>query len=516
MRIKTAQAARFPFLWINTTEEERVIRAHRRELKPEIKIFSWDIAQGFQALCRNDASTPNGYTWTKLAAADSDDDRRAQVTRLRAENIEPQEQIIDSPAAALDTIATMNAEAVFYLKDFHKFFSDITIIRRALNLKETLKATGRLVAFISAEGPAAIPLELKNDVTPFSFDMPTKAELAETIIRIAEDNDITAPTPEELDNLAASLIGLTEEAAESALSLCLVEQKRFDYATLLKQKARLIEGTAGLTFGEYQETFDDLAGLDVLKDYLKAIAGKPMARGILLYGIPGTGKSHTAKALGNYLQRATLTANLAGTRDKFQGNSEAKLDTMLSTIEAFGPSVVFSDEIDKALAGTQGGADSDGGTGARQVGRLLTYFQDRPDGGAFWIMTCNSLKDILTISGGAFVRRFDAMFFLDMPTARERAQIAEIWNKKMQVEIPADFDTDGMTGADIAKLARTMKMMDTDAETARRYVIPTRQALGATIDEIRRQAAATCINASRADERTTTTTGRRLNMKGGT
>lgn len=66
----------------------------------------------------------------------------------------------------------------------------------------------------------------------------------------------------------------------------------------------------------------------------------------------------------------------------------------------------------------------------------------------------------------------------------------------MNVDIPEDYDTEGMTGADIAKLCRTMQLLSCNADEARRYVIPTRQALGSRVDEIRKAAAATCIPAS--------------------
>ena len=129
-------------------------------------------------------------------------------------------------------------------------------------------------------------------------------------------------------------------------------------------------------------------------------------------------------------------------------------------------------------------------------------------------MTANNLQDVLIISGGALVRRFDAMFFLDMPSAKERAQIVKIWNRKMGVQIPGEFGTEGMTGADIAKIARTMKLLDCTADEARKYVIPTKQALGARIDDIRRAATATCIPASAPEEKPITATGRKIDKEG--
>jgi hypothetical protein len=482
MKIREYQSARYPFLWLSTTEEERTIRAHRAQLKKEIRVFSWDIAAGFRELTNG---TETGWTWKEI-----------------------EDEPTSNPGEALTKVLQMPEDSIYYLKDFHKYFTDITVIRRALNIKESLKATARLVCFMACR--TEIPPELKNDITPYIPPMPSQDELKETVTRIAQDNQIPIPQGKELDAISNALIGLTEEGAENALSLVLVQSKTFDVRILIKEKSRLIEG-AGLTYSEYSETLDDLAGNEVIKGYILKAAPKADSSSILEYGIPGTGKSHIAKAIGNALKWPVISFDLSGIRTKYQGETEGNLERALSTIEAIGRCIVFCDEVDKAIAGAQGGADADAGTGARIIGRLLRYFADRKPGGAYWIFTANSLQDILTISGGALVRRFDAMFFLDMPTDKERRQIVKIWARKMSVEISETFDTQGMTGADIAKLARTMRLLDCTADEARKYIIPTKQALGTRIDDIRNAAKATCIPAG-LPETTEIKTGRKLDL----
>jgi SpoVK/Ycf46/Vps4 family AAA+-type ATPase len=487
MKISDYQKARYPFLWLQTTEEERTIRAHRAQVKAEVTIFSWDIAQGFSELTPN--GKPGAWTWKNLQG----------------------DEPTTNPGQALQEILTMPEGAIYYLKDFHRFFKDPVVIRKALNIKETLKSTARLVCFLSSEGAAEIPNELKNDISPFSPPLPDREELKATVTRIASDNNIKEPAGPELDTLANSLIGLTEESAENALALCLVREKKFNALTLIREKARLIEG-AGLKYQEYNESFSDLAGLENVKDYILRAAPSEYSSAALFYGIPGTGKSHLAKALANALKWPCIEFDLSRVRSKYQGESEGNLDKALDTIEAIGRAIVFVDEVDKAIGGVTGGADSDGGAGLRILGRLLRYFADRKPGGPYWIFTANSLTDILTVSGGAMVRRFDAMFFLDMPTAKERAAIIKIWNSKKGVDIPAGFDTAGFTGADIAKLAAQMKMLNVSADQARKYVIPTAQALGPRIDEIRKAARTTCIPASNPEEPHAQATGRKIDL----
>lgn len=505
MKIKQYFSARYPFLWLTTTEEERTIRAHRNELtdtkRGPIRVFVWDIAKGFSELAKNGDQM---WTWKRL----QNDDSAKLNSTVPGFPTEP----TTNPGLAIEQLLLLPENSVIYCKDFHKYFTDITVVRRALNVKEILKATARLVCFLSCESSSAIPPELRNDVVPYTPPFPTKEELVQTVKRVAADNGIENIDDKDVDLYANALIGLTEEAAENSLALCLVQHKRFDVKVLNREKARLIESIAGLTYAEYNETLEDLAGYDVVINYILRAAPNPLASAILLYGVPGAGKSHCAKGSGNALGWPVIGFNPNNIRTKYQGETEAALERALGTIEAVGRCIVFADEIDKGIAGSQGGADADAGTGSRIIGRLLSYFQDRKPGGAYWIMTANNLQDILTISGGALVRRFDAMFFLDMPNPQERKQIIKIWNRKMDVDIPEDYDTEGMTGADIAKLARTMKLLNCGIDEARKYVIPTRQALGARIEEIRKAAQSTCIPASSREELPAAPAGRKIDL----
>lgn len=486
LTINEYRAARYPYLWIQTTEDDRIIRTARRQTKEAVTFFQWDNQNGFQIFKK---TSDNGWRFT------------------------PQEEKpTQDPATALTMLPELPPNSIYFMKDFHRYFTDIMVIRPALNLKELLKSTGRMIVFISSEPfSTGTPSELKNDIVPFFSPLPTRQELTLTVKRVAGDNKINV-TPEETEIFANALIGLTEESAENALSLCLVTERKFNVRTLLREKARLIESIAGLTYQEYEETLDDLAGLRVLINYLLKAAPNPLASSILLYGIPGTGKSHAAKALANALKVPCIAFNLANVRTKYQGETESNLERSLATIDAIGKCIVFCDEIDKAIIGAEGGADSDAGAGSRIVGRLLQYFADRTTeggGGAYWIMTANSLAPLFNISGGAMIRRFDALFFLDMPSAQERRQIVKIWNGKLKVNIPENYNLEGFTGADIKKLATQMLLLESDVDTARRYVIPTRQALGAKIDEIRKAAMNTCIPASEPE---TTTPQRKVDI----
>jgi SpoVK/Ycf46/Vps4 family AAA+-type ATPase len=176
---------------------------------------------------------------------------------------------------------------------------------------------------------------------------------------------------------------------------------------------------------------------------------------VFIYGISGCGKSLTAKsapiAFGGI---PLLKMDLGALKGKFVGESEANIRKALKTIEAIGRCVVWIDEIEKALQGATSGS-ADGGTSADQVGTILTWMQERTSE-AFVIATANdpsSLPPELLRKG-----RWDEVFFVDLPTAEERKQVAKA-ALKANGRADADIDLDliaevtsDFTGAEIAAL----------------------------------------------------------------
>src|SRR6185503_16021769 len=107
------------------------------------------------------------------------------------------------------------------------------------------------------------------------------------------------------------------------------------------------------------ETFADLGGLEALKAFCSRAlrrGGSPTARprGILLLGVPGTGKSQFAKSLGNETGRPTLALDVGALMGSLVGQTEQRVREALRTIDAMAPCVCFVDEIEKGLAGSQG------------------------------------------------------------------------------------------------------------------------------------------------------------------
>ena len=102
-------------------------------------------------------------------------------------------------------------------------------------------------------------------------------------------------------------------------------------------------------------------------------------RGALLVGIPGTGKSLTAKAIATAWSCPLLKVDLGALKSKFVGDSEANLRKVFKLIEAIGRCVVWFDEIEKALQGATSGS-ADGGVSSDALGAVLSWMQGSRQG----------------------------------------------------------------------------------------------------------------------------------------
>ena len=208
-----------------------------------------------------------------------------------------------------------------------------------------------------------------------------------------------------------------------------------DLPIILEEKVQVIKKTGILEFIKSEYTIKDIGGLDNLKKWLlkrnnswSEQAKKyciPAPKGVLITGVPGCGKSLTAKAMSAAWQLPLLKLDFGKIFSGIVGSSEENMRRALATAEAVAPSILWIDEIEKGLSGL--GSNGDSGVSSRIFGQFLTWMQEK-DSPVFVIATANNISNLppeLLRKG-----RFDEIFFVDLPTVEERKEIFKLHLEK--------------------------------------------------------------------------------------
>lgn len=179
----------------------------------------------------------------------------------------------------------------------------------------------------------------------------------------------------------------------------------------------------------------------IIDDLTKAQSlGISAPKGVLLAGMPGCGKSMSAKAVSSLFNVPLFRLDIGSLMGKFVGESEANMKAALKIAEQASPCVLWIDELEKAFSGINGAGGSTEIT-TRLFGYFLTWMQEKP-GAVFVVATAN---DITNIPPELLRRgRFDEIFYVNLPSERERKQIFTV--KTNQLTPPPK-------GLDLAKLA---------------------------------------------------------------
>ena len=198
-----------------------------------------------------------------------------------------------------------------------------------------------------------------------------------------------------------------------------------------KEFERLIETSRALSLEESCQ--DEPAGLanltkwlrehknqvSNLQDFTKYIIEAP--KGLLVSGIPGSGKSMMAQYIAGYFGLSLVRLDFGNLGGGLVGESEKNMDNALSMIEALSPCVLWVDEMEKAFSGTNGNSGHE--TTKRMFGKFLTWMQEKGKKGVscFVFATANDISQMppeMFRSG-----RFDDKYFTFMPTSKECANI---------------------------------------------------------------------------------------------
>lgn len=216
---------------------------------------------------------------------------------------------------------------------------------------------------------------------------------------------------------------------------------------------------------ESKTKFSDIAGMDEVKnelieivDYLKApekyqkIGARP-PKGVLLYGVPGSGKTLLARAVAGEAGVAFFSASGSEFMEMLVGMGAAKVRKLFEQAKSAGKAIIFIDEID--AIGKKRGAGYTGGHQEQEqtLNQILTEMDGFDTNTNVIVMAATNRPDTLD---PALLRagRFDRKVFVSVPTMEERIQIFEYYLKSKKVDEKVNLDslakrTSGLVGADI-------------------------------------------------------------------
>ena len=442
--------------------------------------------------------------------------------------------VVDDEDVSLDRAKVFFKElrerAIFLIEDQHETFSDNNnpgddkprfykwLRNLALDMPEER-------TLIFSQPVPQLPVELEKEVHVMTLPYPTAEDIMAIHRKVCSQYKYFMPGCEEPPKPSAALLeaalGLTIIEVERAFSLAYVKKGQLtdeEIPLIIREKEQVIKKSGYLEYYHPSEEFSDVGGLGNLKRWLGKRRrgfepdakrfGLTYPRGILLLGIPGTGKSLTAKAVGSQWKFPLLKLDMGKIFAGFIGESERNIRNALQIAESLSPCVLWIDEIEKGLSGSASSGSTDGGTTSRVLGSFLTWMQEKQKP-VFVLATANDVSQLppeLLRKG-----RVDEIFFVDLPTAQEREEIIGIHLKKVR-RSPDKFDcrhlaevSKGFSGAELAEAIQEALYQAFDAgedlntyyiEEAIKHTYPLSRTMGEHIKRLREWCKAKAVLAS--------------------
>lgn len=433
-RLKQYRDAGYPIVFIESFEEDKADRIISEIAAPEgLSVIEWNGASGVCDFKTKEAKGTCILTLSKTLEILSKDDLERKI---------------------------------IVIKDMNEQLSDYQTVARLKQIALKISSgTVKDCMVVMISPTRTIPRDLEKFITVFERDYIKEEEIEQIINDFAKVNPVQV-APDLKEQIAIALKGLTEMEINNILSLAYTEYGEITKNSLqfiFEQKKQTIMKSGILEMIPLKENINDIGGLENLKKWLrrkskvfnninKAKAfGVNMPKGLLIAGVPGCGKSLSAKATAALFEVPLLSLDMGRLMGKYVGESESNMRSAIRLAEAISPCVLWIDELEKAFAGI--GSQNGSEVTTRLFGTFLTWMQEKTSP-AFVLATANDITKMppeLLRKG-----RFDEIFFVDLPNPEERKKIFEVHIGKCpsadlnNIDIPKLVNkTDGYSGADI-------------------------------------------------------------------
>ncbi|UYM15903.1 AAA family ATPase [Endozoicomonas euniceicola] len=411
---------------------------------PIIQIIGHDTLR-IHAVCLEAAQETNRtlYIWNRCRGI-----REFQGTseQLIKENINQLPELLDwylsesfEPDDFSDAPDAEQSNSILLIEDIHAELEQadpslISQLRSYALQKSRLELTDQ--AIILSQPVSCLPVELQKDTQVLSMPLPDREEIKTLIEATKEHYGIDDRDFDESARLIDAALGLSTSEAQLAFAKVAVAKGRLTEAEVdlvVSEKEQVIRKSGLLEYFHPQFALEDVGGLQNLKSWLNRRSeafsenarkcGLEYPKGVLMLGLPGTGKSLTAKAVSSSWQLPLLRLDMGKVFGGIVGQSEENIRNALQVAETISPCILWVDEIEKALSGMQSSGSTDGGTTSRVLGTFLTWMQEKTSP-VFVLATANHIEMLppeLLRKG-----RVDEIFFVDLPTCEERKDILSI------------------------------------------------------------------------------------------
>lgn len=338
------------------------------------------------------------------------------------------------PVKALDYALKDQSPGFLIYRDLNPLLKDSgRAVRKLRDLYRKLKNSRRVIFLLSADD--YFPDELKKEIDIVRFELPDYEELYTLFARFLQTMTKSGRQVQlsdvEKKSFVIAVQGLTLDEAYRAYMKAFQGKKVINIDLLQgihEEKKQLILKEGVLEYFPHRFTLDDMGGLDNIKDWLnkrkRAFSkeardfGLEKPRGFLAMGVTGCGKSLSAKIVASLWNLPLFRLDMNLVYSGMAGSPEMVFFRALNTMDSVAPAVLWIDEIESGISDKQGE-----GASSRILGYFLTWMQEHTSD-IFIAATANRI-DLLPAE---LLRRgrFDQIFFIDLPTRREREEIFSI------------------------------------------------------------------------------------------
>lgn len=477
--LKLMRRAGVPLAGFETADPAQTIRVCLASLNgrmDETPVIAWDIVNGLFGL--NKPGTKFVKSWYDPLTMQLPDILKELSVRC------------------IGSSSDQNVNVLFFVHNVQRTFERDGVAQGIWLCRDAFKACGGTLVLL---GPSLqLPPELSQDVVVITEPLPNAEEIGAIVDSVISDareamGSDNIPKDYGKEKVVDTLSGLSAFAVEQSLSMSL-SKTGIDFDGLWDRKRRMIEQTPGLSVWKGNDSFKTLGGLANIKDFLTKIltSGRTPVRaigfideiekgfagstgdlsgvsqdqlqvflkvmqdfdipGIILVGPPGTGKSAIAKGAGSVAGAEVLSIDTGAMTGSLVGESQAKIRAAM--------------EIFKAVS----------------------------QGKGLFIATCNKIASLPP----ELKRRFTlGTFYVDLPSAEERAMIWPIWLKKYGLKDKELPECNGWTGAEIRACCDVAYRADLPLVDAAAFIVPVCKSAPDQIRTLREMASGRFISANK-------------------